>query len=358
MTHDDTTANARAAGNSKTRALDATSGPEARRDAEPRHDPGGSSGPQEAIGPLNLAGRMDDWGPWGANEGQWLLFTIGNPEEGHGAALPRMIDDLHAKNLAYQVEFRTGARYVAHVPFTTDRCGPVARDWAPRYLPEGEAFDRTVAFLRYHVELLRELGLPARRALLIVGHGGNAIFLEREAALREALELEAMRVVSAFGILQAASADGTGRAFEVIERLARARAGPGEDPDDLAFQYFQLLASAGHASHMEHTLAAAMGACDRAKLARQNQALAEDFEDALARWPPLGGLGGYLLAGGKYTAALGTRAHDKYGLWHCLDGLRMLHGGQVHVDEALGKALLAAVVDELCAIVTGTLPPA
>ena len=43
---------------------------------------------------LSLEGKMDNWGPFGENEGKWLIFSMGNPEEGHGYALPRNIDDL------------------------------------------------------------------------------------------------------------------------------------------------------------------------------------------------------------------------------------------------------------------------
>jgi len=39
---------------------------------------------------INLKGKMDNWGPYGKNEGKWLIFTVGNPNEGHGLALPRM----------------------------------------------------------------------------------------------------------------------------------------------------------------------------------------------------------------------------------------------------------------------------
>ncbi len=30
----------------------------------------------------SLDGKMSDWGPFGEHEGEWLIFSVGNPEEG------------------------------------------------------------------------------------------------------------------------------------------------------------------------------------------------------------------------------------------------------------------------------------
>ncbi|MGV9172417.1 MAG: hypothetical protein ACOC35_07610, partial [Promethearchaeia archaeon] len=110
-----------------------------------------------------------------------------------------------------------------------------------------------------------------------------------------------------------------------------------DDPEELAFLYSRMAMSAGHASHAEHSLAAAMGLCDMNKVRIMNQFLGKDFENALAQWPPIGGLGGYLLKGGKYTDALGTEDNDKYGLWNCLNGLKTLNDGKLIVAPELGN---------------------
>ena len=94
--------------------------------------------------------------------------------------------------------------------------------------------------------------------------------------------------------------------------------------------------STGHASHTEHSLIAAMGLCDMKKVEIMNTLLEKNFESALKKWPALGGLGGYLLAGGKYTEALGSEDNDKYGLWNCLNGLRTFNNGKLIVDPELG----------------------
>jgi len=48
------------------------------------------------------------------------------------------------------------------------------------------------------------------------------------------------------------------------------------------------------------------------------------------------GLGGFLIAGGEYTKALGTKYNDKFGLWNCLKRLRTLNNGKVRVIKELG----------------------
>ena len=76
-----------------------------------------------------------------------------------------------------------------------------------------------------------------------------------------------------------------------------------------------------------------------------NQELEKDFEAALKKWPPLGGLGGFLLAGGEYTEALGTKENDKFGLWKCLKRLRRLDHGKVRVYKELGELMINLIVD-------------
>ena len=112
-----------------------------------------------------------------------------------------------------------------------------------------------------------------------------------------------------------------------------------DNAEDLADFYTKLLLSAGHASHAEHSLGAALGACDMKKVEIMNALLEKNFEKALKKWPAIGGLGGYLLAGGKYTEALGTEDNDKFGLWNCLNGLRSLNNGKLVVVPELGALI-------------------
>lgn len=288
---------------------------------------------------LNLKDKMDNWGPFGKKEAQWLIFSIGNPFEGHGYALPKTIDDFHAKKAAQDLEKATGQRYVAHIPYTTDRCGDVAKDWAPAYLPWDLFLDKVIAYIDFCMKSHAELDLRTNKILLITGHGGNADLMKTniQKHIQRELDVEHFTAVSSM-----VSTKGGLAVLNQLESLAEQiidseneRFGV-NDPEELAFIYSKILLSAGHASHAEHSLAAAMGLCDMKKVTVMNSLLEKDFEAALKKWPPIGGLGGYLIAGGKYTEALGTKENDKYGLWNCLEGLRNLQDGKLLVAPELG----------------------
>ncbi|MBD3338175.1 MAG: hypothetical protein GF353_03645 [Candidatus Lokiarchaeota archaeon] len=290
----------------------------------------------------NLEGKMDKWGPFEEKESKWVLFTVGNPYEGHGLALPRNIDDLHAKKAANDLEFTTGQRYVAHIPYTTDRVGDIAKEWSPYYIPWEEFYQKSVEFMKYFIELLRARGEEVSRVMLIIGHGGNYDLIERKCQRAIRSELDLSRFVSVTALVSRRQA---GLVIEEVKKLAKTyieNNGPQygfDTAEDLADFFMRILLSAGHASHTEYSLAAALGVCDMEKVAIMNQLLEKDFEGALKKWPPIGGLGGYLMAGGKYTDALGTEEDDKYGLWSCLNALRELNNGKLIVIPELGELI-------------------
>ena len=271
---------------------------------------------------INLKGKMDDWGPYGKYEGDWLLFTVGNPNEGHGAALPRMVDDFHAKYVAQKVEFKTGSRYVAHIPYTTDRAGVVARDWGPQYMPEAEFIALVVKFMAYHIQIYRELGLKSDKILLIIGHGGDLGLIDAQEDIRQQL--------------------GVSR-FECIFIIDNSYG------DHLSGEDLALCKTAGHASHVEHSLAAAMGVLDEEKLAEMNALIGKDIDQALKKWPPIGGLGGFISAGGKYEAALGSMKGDRFELWKCLDALK--EKGKIVINKALGDQIIQLTIDRILKLI-------
>ena len=286
-----------------------------------------------------MSDKMESLGPFGGKESKWLLFSIANPYERHGPALPLMTDDFHAKRAAYDLELRTGQKYAAHIPYTTDRCGPVAKDWAPFYMPWEEFYNKTVDFMKYHITLLRDRGEEISYAMLLVSHGGNADIMERKCQKEMQKELDLKKF---FSITAHVSRKNAVRVLEEVKKLSNniiekegTRHGR-STPEELNDLYTKILLSTGHASHTEHSLIAAMGLCDMKKVEMVNSLLEKNFEATLKRWPALGGLGGYLLAGGKYTAALGTEENDKYGLWNCLNGLRTFNNGKLIVDPELG----------------------
>ncbi len=289
-----------------------------------------------------LKDKMGNWGPFEEKESQWIIFSVGNPYEGHGLALPKAIDDFHAKKSAYDLELNTGQRYVAHIPYTTDRCGPVAKDWAPYYIPWEAFYRKSVDFMKYYIEMIRNREEEVSKVMLITGHGGNGDIIERKCQKKIQNELDVNKFVSITALVSRKSAV---QVLEEVKKLSEETIDKNkiyhgyDNADNLADFYKKILLSAGHASHTEYSLAAALGCCDMSKVKVMNDLLENNFEEALKKWPPIGGLGGYLLAGGKYTEALGTEDNDKYGLWNCLNGLRTLNNGKLIVEPDLGHLI-------------------
>ncbi len=290
---------------------------------------------------ISLKGKMDDWGPFGRNEGKWLIFSIGNPEEGHGYALPRNIDDLFSQRVAHLISCKTGSRYCAHIPWATDNFVSVAIDWAPRIIPVEELVEKLKKFLKYHIDIYKEMGLPASRVFIISGHGGNDPLAKHAEELRSALNLDKLII----GPSEDLAEENMERILQELDELAKKLAKEGERPNKIKRQLVSILTGSGHAGHFEHSTGAALGVLDEEKLKIMNEKLEKDFEGALETWPPLGGLGGFLLAGGKYVEAIGTEKEDSYGLWNCLRALRKLDEGRVKPVKELGELVIKLLVE-------------
>ncbi len=290
---------------------------------------------------INLEGKMDDWGPFGTSEGKWLIFSIGNPVEGHGYALPRNIDDLHSQRIAHLISCRTGARYVAHIPWATDNFTAIAKDWAPKSIPVREIVSNIIEFIRFHIDIYKKMDLPTSNVFIYSGHGGNRPIADYVNEIKNALKLEKLIIANTEDFAD----DIEDRALDEVTKLSKELAGEVEDPKQIRRALVQILLSIAHAGHFEHSLGAALGILDREKLDIMNLELERDFEAALKKWPPLGGLGGFLLAGSEYQEALGTKENDKFGLWKCLKRLRRLDKGKVKVFKELGELMINLIVE-------------
>jgi creatinine amidohydrolase/Fe(II)-dependent formamide hydrolase-like protein len=298
---------------------------------------------------LILKGKMDEWGPFGTNEGKFLIFSIGNPEEGHGFALPRTADDLYSQAVALRISLKSGSRYVAHIPWATDGAMELARDWAPHYIPVEELVERIIPFIASHQKNYAEMGLAHTRVLIYSGHGGNNPLIAFQNKIKEELHLEEL-IISSTDIL----ANHIGEVVSELQKLATKLSKSNEKSvEDNVKLLSAILLSAGHAGHAEHSMCAAIDIVDFKKLDEMNKELSEDFEGTLAKYPPVGGLGGYLLSGGKYTEAFGTPKNDKHGLWKCLESLRTLNNGKIVVVRELGELLLDLVSTFFAEVILG-----
>lgn len=245
-----------------------------------------------------MARVLRNWGPFGRTENHVGVFTVGNPCEGHGPALPRDIDDRVVKALAFRACDATGAYYCGHVPFTSDRVGSIATAWSPLWIPESEMITRTAEFIRTYLGMTR---LDFQRVCLLNGHGGNNFIASRQDELSEK----------------------AGRPIEFI----------------IPFEGVET----GHADTLEHSVAAYLGLVDAGKLARMNALIRKDPKEALRRWPPIGGLGGYLIFGGKKFAEL---RRPEYGLTECLEGF--LADREIRADMILGRKLFDDMLSAAC----------
>lgn len=290
---------------------------------------------------IALEGKMNDWGPYGNNEGVWLIFSIGNPEEGHGYALPRNIDDLHAQRVAHLISCKTGARYVAHIPWSTDNVGPIAKDWSPKTIPVEEIVIRIKEFLNYHITLYKEMGLPASKIFIYSGHGGNNPIVDYTEEIQSKLNLEKLFISTTEGFADQIA----DKVLREIEKLSLELASEGEDPKKIRRTLIKIVTSIDHAGHFEHSLGAALGVLDEEKLEVMNKELEKDFYAAIKKWPPLGGLGGFLIHAGKYEKLLGTKENDIGGHWKCFNTLRRLNGGKILVIKELGELIVNIIVE-------------
>ena len=185
------------------------------------------------------------------------------------------------------------------------------------------------------------MSLPASKILIMSGHGGNNPLAEFIDEIKQELNLEKLVMAPSEDLAE----ENMDRILMELEKLSTELATENQNAKKVKRTLIKILTGGGHAGHMEHSAAAALGILDEEKLQIMNNELEKDFEGALQKWPPLGGLGGFLMAGGKYVEAIGTKKNDNHGLWNCLKTLRKLDGGKVKPIKELGELVINLLVE-------------
>ncbi|MFX0016131.1 MAG: hypothetical protein ACFFB2_17100 [Promethearchaeota archaeon] len=277
---------------------------------------------------LNLKGKMSDWGPFGLESSSTLIFSMGNPCEGHGPALSTDNDSRCANFVAYHVSEQSGSKFIAHIPYTTDQVGDIAFDWSPAYIPMEECVNKSGAYIEYHCRILKERGINFSKVVIINGHGGNygidkfPIWKE----LKTTFDLSDLMFINTYEV----------DIDEVLESQNFSK--------ETYNAYSIAVKTGGHADTIEHSVATLYSGIDYGKFYQMNNYIKKDKQAALKKWPVLGGLGGYLKFGGERYEAL-----RKVGLERCLRQFEK--DGQIFLFPKLAQIVMDHLIKRICLII-------
>jgi len=258
--------------------------------------------------------KLAAYGPHSSANREVLLFTVANDFEAHGQAMPPDIDSRNIKALVHMACQRTGATFAAHLPFSTDSVGEIARNWSPQYMPFNAFVEGLIATAKPWIE---SFSFRPRKVLMVIGHGGNRLLPTRDDEISKQLGVQTESFMP--GVLRPIPGL---ESFEAAEFVIENFAAGGE-----------------HAYHVEHSMAAHFGDVDFDKLAEMNRVAADDPLDALRRWPAIAGLGGYIEFGGKEFDPLREIA----GLVMCLDDFKRRR--KIIADAKFGGDIVEVAVE-------------
>jgi creatinine amidohydrolase/Fe(II)-dependent formamide hydrolase-like protein len=241
--------------------------------------------------------ELNGYGPFRETEGEIVLFSIGNDYEAHGPALPKDIDSRVAKEVCLRVANLSGASYLAHIPFSTDMAGDIAKYWSPRYIPFEKFADNTLEFIRFY---LNQLVYKPRKVVIVNGHGGNTQLITMIGKYTEHLGVD----VTVFL------------------------------PDEVRMSVDY---SGEHAYIIEHSVAAYLGLLDAKRLEELNAVAKRDPLEALRKWPAVAGLGGFIEFGGKRFSVLKTMLHE------CLEHFKSKR--KIEADKKIGGQIFTGMVN-------------
>jgi creatinine amidohydrolase/Fe(II)-dependent formamide hydrolase-like protein len=260
--------------------------------------------------------QLDGYGPYTSEARRIAMFSVANDFEAHGYPMPPHTDTLLAQGWCRAITQQIGASYIAHIPYSTDSVGDIARNWSPNYLPFDEFYSKLKDFVKWHLD---HLSFSPEKVVIIVGHGGNRLLPEHDDDLSKAL---GVRVNCLMG---GASEPLIYPEFEAIATV------------------YEILAKEGeHAYILEFSLIAHLGHLDYDKLNVLNEVASKDPLEALRRWPAIAGLGGFIEFGGP-----------EYDPLREIEGFHVAREdfkkrGKIIVDRELGRRASELVVNHFC----------
>jgi hypothetical protein len=274
--------------------------------------------PEKVTVPID---QIENYGPYQSRMRRVALFSVANDFEAHGLPMPPNTDTLLAQNWCRLISQRLGVSYIAHIPYSTDSVGEVARNWSPYYLDFNEFSDKLRDFVAWH---LKRLNFEPEKVVILIGHGGNRRLPEREESLTAALGVPVQCLLPGVSELLIYPE------FEAIDVIYDIAVKGGE-----------------HAYILEYSLMAYYGHFDFAKLDTLNEVAARDPLEALKRWPAIAGLGGFIEFGGREYDGL----RQIEGLVVALEDFKKRR--KILVDAELGKRASELLVNHFCERITG-----
>jgi hypothetical protein len=190
-------------------------------------------------------------------------------------------DTFFAQAFCSAAAVRTGIRYLAHVPFTTDLSGASFTYFCPVALSQDEFFERTADYCATILDAVKPR--PEGVCIHIPWHG-QQVMAERIDEFSRRLgvykaHLIADIVVDSLGRFSEQDYEGS-----PLRDLVR---------EGIVGRHFQ------HAGFFDYCVAEALGHLDKAKLERLRREMERDLEGTLRRHPAVHNLAGYVRYGGS-----------------------------------------------------------
>ncbi len=223
-----------------------------------------------------LAKRLEQYGPFPPTRLKLVVVSTGSDIEDHGPAMAPGSDTFFAQAFCSGAAVRTGVRYLAHAPFTTDRNPVCAQHWGPIYLSHDEYFRRTAD---YFAKILDFVDPRPEGVVIHVPWHGQHTMAERLGEFTRRLAVRKVRLVPDIVVEAAFSLKEVDYRGSALRDLAR---------EAIEGKLFQ------HAGFLDYCVAEALGHLDKQKLAGLKKEMEADRQGTLRKYPAVADLVGYM----------------------------------------------------------------